>query len=553
MPFKTVEKTECGVLVIGSGGAGLRAAIAAAAGGADLLMVSKARIGHATNTYLSKGIIAASGWGDPADTSVTHGQDTIQGGRMLNDPNRVSRFTEAIRKETRQIQEWGVAYIPGPDKAPAVMKFPGHGFARHIICKNWKGSDLVMPLKKKAVSAGVRFEERMFVTSLMAEDDGVAGAVCISRDGRFLAIEAKSVVLATGGFGQVYLNTNNAPGTTGDGQALAGRLGVALQDMEFVQYYPTARGKRGSRILLSERILVQEGVALRNSRGEDILKKNGYDVPGDITRDQLACVIMKEILEEPTEITTVNFDLTGLSPGAAKELATLLPSQWRLGQRVFPIAPTTHFCMGGVVVDDYGETSCKGLYAAGEVVAGAHGANRLGGNALAEIIAMGSLVGQTAARSAIARKKTAGFDALQNRELAVLKAIFTGKESGPENLDLKVKKTMWMNAGIVRNRESLERALNTLSELKEARPPVTDVTDLIRLLEFRNMRFVGEVVCKSALERTETRGSHYRSDFPEEDPAWLVNVRIRHTPSGLSIERVPVPGSNQGNPNVPLN
>jgi succinate dehydrogenase/fumarate reductase flavoprotein subunit len=543
MPFKTIEKTKCDVLVIGSGGAGLRAAIAAATGEADVLMVSKARIGHATNTYLSKGIIAASGWGDPADTSVTHGQDTIQGGRMLNDPNMVSRFTEAIRTETRQIREWGVAYIPGPDKAPAVMKFPGHGFARHIICKNWKGSDLVMPLKKKAVAAGVRFEERMFVSSLMAEEDGIAGAMCVSADGRFLAIEAKAVVLATGGFGQVYLNTNNAPGITGDGHALAGRLGVALQDMEFVQYYPTARGNRGSRILLSERILVQEGVALRNSRGEDILKKNGFDSPKDITRDQLARVIMKEILEDAADVTTVNFDLTRLSPGAAEELAVLLPSQWSRGQRVFPIAPTTHFCMGGVVVDDHGETSCKGLYAAGEVVAGAHGANRLGGNALAEIIAMGSLVGKTAVRSALARKKTAGFDALQKRELTVLKTIFAGNESGPKNPGLMVKKTMWMNAGIVRNRESLERALNTLSTLKDVRPLVTDCTDLIRLLEFRNMQFVGEVVCTSALERTETRGSHFRSDFLEEDQAWLVNIRIRHTPSGLAIERVPVPAS----------
>jgi len=543
MPFRIIEKTKCDVLIIGSGGAGLSASIAAAANGSDVLMVSKARIGHASNTYLSKGIIAASGWGDPEDTGRTHCSDTIQGGRMLNNPAMVARFTEAIRTETRQIREWGVDYISDDNSEPAVMKIAGHSFARHLVGKDWKGSNIVLPLKEKARQSGVRFEEHLFVASLMMSENRVKGASCISEDGRFLAISAKAVILATGGFGNLYLNTNNAPGITGDGHALAGSAGVTLQDMEFVQYYPTARGKRGSRLLLNEKLLVQNGVCLRNTRGDDILKKNGYDVPGDVTRDQLAQVLIKEIFEDPEQSGSVSFDMSGLSPEAAEDLSTLLPSQWTRGERVFQVAPTTHFCMGGVVVDSEGQTSCEGLYAAGEVAAGAHGANRLGGNALAEVIAMGSLVGKAAAEKAMGLDRASSFDAAVEDALKGLKALFGKKGLEPGELVQKLKKVMWQDAGIVRSQESLERALETVTGLKNTRAFVTSFHQLIRFLEFRNMRFAGEMVCRSALERTESRGSHFRSDYPNENnDAWVVNIQIRQTPDGTVLETVSVPG-----------
>lgn len=279
MPLKTVEKTECDVLIIGGGGAGLRASIAASASGADVLMVSKTRIGHATNTYISKGIIASSGWGDSKDTSRVHGMDTLEGGRYLNNPDMVAQFVDMIPSETALLRKWGVAFVSGENNEPSVIKIPGHSFARHIVGKNWKGSDLILPLKQKARDVGVRFEERVFVSSLLVSKGRVFGAACVSEEGRFLAIAAKTIILATGGFGHLYLNTNNAPGITGDGQALASHAGVPLQDMEFVQYYPTALGKRGSRILLYERLLAQEGVILRNSRKEDILQKKGMICP----------------------------------------------------------------------------------------------------------------------------------------------------------------------------------------------------------------------------------------------------------------------------------
>ncbi|WP_022668981.1 FAD-binding protein [Desulfospira joergensenii] len=539
MSFDTERSINCDVLIIGGGGAGLRAAIAAASTGADVLMASKTRMGRASNTYLSKAIIASSGWGDPGDRGPVHGQDTIKGGRYINDPGMVARFTETIPRETRRLMEWGMKFNSAPDGSPAVMKIPGHTHARHLSGKNWKGSDLVFPLRQKAVEMGVRFQEKTFVTSLLVSDQKVIGATALTTQGEFLTLGAKTIVLATGGFGHLFLNTNNAPGITGDGHALALDAGVALQDMEFVQFYPTAMGRRGSRILLYERILVQDGVVLKNSRGQDILKKNKYPAE-EITRDELAQVMMKEILANPGE--AIFMDLEGLAPKTARELAMLIPAPYFKGTRTFPVVPTTHFCMGGVVVDAHCETSCQGLFAAGEVCAGAHGANRLGGNALAEVIAMGSLAGQAAGKRAGALDPVPGISEAARKEKTRLGKLFSRQGEGPADLIRELKETMWIHAGILRSGQSLEKALATLKKLEDTQARIEAPKDLIRFLEFRNLKTTGKALCRSALERTESRGSHFRTDFPEEnDSHWRINLRVEKTGAGLALDRVPVP------------
>jgi succinate dehydrogenase/fumarate reductase flavoprotein subunit len=544
MSFKKQENTDCDVLIIGSGGAGLRAAIAAASSGADVLMVSKTRIGYATNTYLSKAVIASSGWGDLNDSSNVHSRDTLQGGRYLNNPDMVARITKAIKSETVLLQEWGMEFGADESGRPAVIKVPGHSYARHLHGNNWKGSDLVLPLKRKAIEKGVRFQERIFVSSLMVSDSKICGVTGISEEGKFLAVKAKTVVLATGGFGHVFLNTNNAPGTTGDGHALAFEADAALQDMEFVQFYPTALGKRGSRILLYENLLTQNGVVLRNRRGEDVLKKNGCHAPADITRDQLAQLIMKEILENPENRETIVMDLGGLSPDAARSLSMLLPAKFSKGTTLFQVVPTTHFCMGGVIVDNHGETSCTGLFAVGEVTAGAHGANRLGGNALAEIIAMGGLVGKAAADRAMNLDSVPEFDNAVRQERVRLDTMFGEQGPHPRMLIQELKETMWSNAGIIRNQQSLDRAMETIMIQEDNKALVTTPGSLIRFLEFRNMRLVAELVCRSALERTESRGSHFRSDYPgENDQGWLKNIQAKKAVFGVTLEQFPVPGS----------
>ena len=543
MLLKKQKTISCDVLIIGSGGAGLRAAIAAAEKGCDVLIMSKARIGHASNTYLSKAIIASSGWGQSIDSGSIHSKDTLKGGRHLNNPDMVASFTEEIRKETELLKAWGMDYTADNNNKPTVIKMPGHSYARHLTGRHFQGSDLVIPLKNKAVESGVRFQEKTFASSLLVSENRVCGATGIDERGNFLAIKSKAVIIATGGFGQLFLNTNNAPGITGDGHVLALKAGVPLQDMEFVQFYPTAYGKRGSRILLYEQILVQKGAVLKNSKSLDILAANGYS-PTSITRDELAQVIMKEILAGPEQRGSVYMDLTELSDDSAQAVSTLLPAGWFKGDKVFEVTPTTHFCMGGIVTDTNGRTSCPGLFAAGEAVAGSHGANRLAGNALAEIIAMGGITGRSAADSSISMNITSEIDDLAENERQRLTASIT--QSGQQHREViqKLKETMWFNAGILRDQHSLETALKAVMDWKDIRVSVTTPRDLIRFLEFKNLCLVSETVCRSALERTETRGAHFRLDYPEEnDRAWLKNSRVRQADTGIIIEHVPVPGT----------
>lgn len=539
--LKTQGKTKCDVLVIGSGGAGLRAAIEAASVGADVLLISKARIGCATNTYLSKAIVASTGWGGAEDNSEIHAKDTIEGGRHINNPDMVKTFTQTVSKESATLQQWGVEFALNESGNPIVTKIPGHSHARHLFGKNWKGSDIIIPLKKKAKESGVHFMENFFVTSLIMHDDVVCGITAISEDGKFFAIQAKTVILCTGGYSHVFLNTNNAPGITGDGQILAFNAGAILQDLEFVQFYPTAAGKRGSRLILYERILVQEGATLRNSRQEDILKKNGYQSAADITRDELARLIIKEIREDKDSKGFITMDLETLSEETARGLSMLIPAQWFKGLKQFQVTPTTHFCMGGIVVDSNGQTGCSGLFAAGEVTAGAHGANRLGGNALAEVIAMGSQTGRAAAEKSSSLEFLKTFDAKVKKEKHQLETMFCNEGEKPKELIQWLKETMWVNCGIIREKTSLEHGLKTLEELEQIQPMIQNFNQLIKYLEFRNMCQLSQLICLAAVKRTETRGAHFRKDFPDEDnDHWQINLQVRQAKTGCSLKRVSV-------------
>jgi succinate dehydrogenase/fumarate reductase flavoprotein subunit len=531
--LKPQEMLKCDVLVIGSGGAGLRAAIVAGLKNADTLLVSKSRIGHPTNTYMSKSIIAASGWGVPEDNKDVHMLDTIKGGRYLNDQEKVAMVAERAGKEVAFLKDCGVNFEMEEGK-PVLAKIPGHHYARHVHGKNWTGSDLIKPLRRRAEAAGVRFEENVFVTRLLTSEGKISGATGLTADGNFISIQAKAVVLATGGYAQIYLNTNNAAGITGDGLALAFDTGVALKDMEFVQFYPTAMGKRGSRLLLYEKMLVQKGVVLKNSDGEDILRKNDRD-PATITRDQLAQLIIKEIKDSPERKQKIIMDLESLSEQTAKELTHLLPSSWWKGKKTYEVVPTTHFCMGGIATDKWGATSLSALFAVGEVTAGAHGANRLAGNALAEVFSMGSLVGEKAADLALNTGSHFPIKEAADDEMKRLEREFSGEGESPRQLLQELKAQMWNNVGVSREKNELEEALEYIQG-SQPRAAVGNPADLIRLLELRNMRIVAEMVCKAALKRTESRGAHFRVDHPDEDNSrWLKNIVFRKGEAGMEV------------------
>jgi succinate dehydrogenase/fumarate reductase flavoprotein subunit len=539
MLVRSQEKLSCDVLVIGGGGAGLRSAIAAKFHNADVILATKTKIGPCSNTYISKAVIAATGWGTADDDENVHIADTVRGGRFLNDQSMVAKMAERTHSEITFLKDCGVCFDLHAG-APRLTRAAGHQYSRHVYGVNWIGSDLVLPLKHRAKQIGVRFAEQVFVTRLMAAENRIGGAAGITSDGRFITIHAKVVVLATGGYAQIYLNTNNVPGITGDGQALAYNLGIPLKDMEFVQFYPTAAGKRGSRLILYEKMLAQSGVVLCDGQGENILMRHGITDPTKVTRDRLAQLIANEIKQGASPDQEVFMDMVALSEETARQMAPILPSKWWKGQKVFKVTPTAHFCMGGIVTNQYGETPLKGMFAVGEATAGVHGANRLGGNALAEIFTMGSWVGKMAAErtmnigTAIVPKNA--FE----KERSRLEGAYSNQGLSAKQLIYELKQMMWNKVGVIREESGLEEVLEHLRE-PLPRVAVSSPTDLIRLMEFQNMRCVAKMVCRAALERTESRGSHLRSDYPAEDNRlWLKNIVLRKSNSGVNVEANPV-------------
>lgn len=536
--LKDPEFVECDVMVIGGGGAGLRAAIAAMSNdNKKVFIVSKSRIGHACNTYISKAIVAASGQTDSGDNAHAHLIDTLEGGRFLNDPAIVSQMTRRIPSEVSFLESCGVNFLI-EDKKLQVFKVPGHKYPRNIIGANWKGSDLVLPLKHQAQKKGVRFFERVFVTRLFESDGRISGATGLTPDGSFLVFQAKSIVLATGGYAQIFLNTNNAAGITGDGHAIAYTLGVPLKDMEFVQFYPTALGRRGNRLFFIEKLLAQEGVTLENSDGQDISRRSGYPDPLAMSREKLAQLVMQEIKESAgPDSSYAVLNLEGLSADAADSLTQLLPPSWWQGQKKFNVVPTAHYSMGGIVTDDCCQTAVKGLFAVGEVAAGCHGAGRIGGNSLAEILAMGSLAGESASRHS--SQRTTPAKSIQQRsadEKRRLESAFSEKGKAPKQLIHAMKKIMWHKAGIIRTQKDLKAALDTL-RAPWPDPSVTTFPGLIHFLEFVNLRVVSEMVCRAALRRKESRGSHFRQDFPDENDArWRTNIEVYKGPAGMELD-----------------
>jgi fumarate reductase (CoM/CoB) subunit A len=531
----------CDVLVIGGGGAALRAAIAARETGADVLVVSKTRVGFGNNTYLSKASWAVPGIADPEDSYRVHVRDTMLGGRFLNDEIMVERVARDASRLIPFMEKCGVQ-LATENGRMIFHSAPGHTYTRHVRGENRTGSDLMLPIKEYAKRNGVRFLDRVFITALFPPGGRVAAAAGISEDGAFYSIGCRSAILATGGYARIYLHTNNAPGIQGDGQVIAFELGVPLKDMEFVQFYPTALGNKGARLLLYEVLIFRAGARLKNAAGEDILTKHGLDDPGRLTRDRLARVIMEEIEKGLGVEGGVLMDLGGIPTEMAATLSSILPAGWSPAVKEFVVSPTAHFCMGGVVTDSEARTAMAGLFAAGEVCAGVHGANRLAGNALSEIFVMGEVAGTNAGLSA---KKTA-FPQVPEREIqrerVRLESLFSDTGKDAKEFCRSLQSVMWEKAGIIRSAASLSAALTRIEELETLSKTcrAESLVQLMSRLDLDHMLRVSKMVCKAALYRAESRGAHYRSDFPQErNPEWQKNVLIRKADSeNMTLEAV---------------
>lgn len=543
MALRNLNIVSCDILVIGGGGSGLRAAIEAREMGVDVIVVSKSRVGYGSNTFISKGTFAAAtGWWDSRDDPEVHIKDTRIGGRFINDQKLLAAVAREAGAQISFLEKCGVNFLKQDGKI-RVTHTPGHSYPRHVRGEHQTGRDFILPLREYAQKIGVRFAEKILITRFFTSKGRIAAATGIAQDGRFLCFVTNCSILATGGFAQVYLHNNNAAGMTGDGQALAFELGMPLKDLEFVQFYPTALGNLGSRIFLYEAFVFQAGAVLKNSKGDDIIAKYGLSDIMAMTRDRLTRAIMQEILEGRGVADGVIMDLSTVSEDRLTRLHHLLPAVSPPGKREFIVSPTAHFCMGGIIIDESAETSVHGLFAAGEVCAGAHGANRLGGNALSEVFAIGGIAGRNAALRAMEN----GRPEIPEKEIASekvrLESLLSKGDRSPRELRHYIKEMMWYKAGIIRKGKNLEEALGQIEELKSfaSKLQIKDVRGLIKSLELQNMLVLIEMVCRAALLRTESRGAHYRSDYPEEDnDNWLKNIVICKQDSGMRLEAVPV-------------
>jgi succinate dehydrogenase/fumarate reductase flavoprotein subunit len=539
MPENNFDIISCDVLIIGGGGAGIRAAIAAREKGADVLIVSKSRIGYGNNTFISKGVFAAAtGWSTSFDNPEVHVKDIIEGGRFINDRRLVKKVAEGSPGQIVFLEKCGVKFSRKNGKI-RMTHVPGHSYPRHVAGEHHTGSDFIIPLRDYASKTGVRFMEKVFITRLFTSMGRIAAATGIDHGGRFLSIAANCIVIATGGFAQVYLHNNNAAGMTGDGLALSFDLGLSLRDMEFIQFYPTALGKRGNRLLLYEALVFDAKAILRNSMGEDIVSKYGLSDPLKMTRDRLSRAIMKEILDGRDVSKGVMLDFSTVQEGDLRRMSHLLPPMKNGGKKELIISPTAHFTMGGVQINEETETAIQGLFAAGEVCSGVHGANRLGGNALAEVFAMGTIAGESAAKKALETQRVKFPKDETYAERNQIESLYSKGQTDIKELRRSLKETMWRNAGIIRHRNGIEEALKKIKELSSCIPDlyIKDRTALVKSLELRNMFLVSEMVCRAALKRTESRGAHYREEYSAEDnDNWLKNIVIRKEGPEMKLE-----------------
>ncbi|MBW1780484.1 MAG: FAD-binding protein [Deltaproteobacteria bacterium] len=515
-----MEHISCDVLIIGSGAAGLRAAISAREAGLDVCVISKGLPGKATCTILSAGVFA--GVAAP-EHIASHIQTTLQAGRGINQKELVDILVSESPARLKELVEWGLrgefhnGYLFTKGRAPV-----------------W-GQQVVQCLLTRAKGLGVRFMGGMAVSQLKIVD-GSSGLIAHSVvRGQWLTLTAKAMILATGGAGALYLRHSNPQRIFGDGYALALVAGAQLQDMEFVQFYPLGLAERNLPPFLIPPRLADHG-RLYNDHNEDILEKYGIvERPaGERARDRLSHVLFTEIFRKKREIW---LDLTGVSEERWHE-DPFSASTWEVMGKHYGawdhpvrVAPMAHHVMGGVCIDGKGATTVPGLFAAGEVTGGLHGANRLGGNALTETQVFGARAGAAAVEWA--RRDPAVSQEAIIKELSV--PPFGPKTDRSEwdlsRIKTRLRETMWEYGGIIRNREGLHRALNEVEEIHTEvlnLPAPDDPLKLQRILELRAGARVGALILESAIRREESRGAHFREDFPEpDDTKWLGHLRIR--------------------------
>ena len=508
--------TSSHVLVVGSGGAGVRAAIEAAEHG-SVVLLSKTIAGKGGCTTMAEGGYNAVLRED--DDPSLHAADTLKGGAYLNDPALVEALVHEAPDRVRELVAWGAVFDVALGGGVAQRPFGGQQRPRTCYAGDRTGHEMMVTLMDRLAATDVEVVHECAAVELLLDGDRCAGAAALDRDGDLSVFLADAVVLATGGGTQVYDISTNSSSGTGDGYALGFRAGAELIDMEMIQFHPTgaiqpydARGR-----LVTEAVR-GEGGRLLNRLGERFMTRYDPERMELSTRDVVARAIATEILEgRGTERGGVWLDVTHLPPGQVEERLPIMLEQflaYGVDIRTEPmeVAPTAHHIMGGLRITPGCATTVPGLFAAGECSGGVHGANRLGGNALAETQVFGRRAGRSAGLEPERRREiTPAID----RQLGTLRRRFDGFLDGdvpPHQIVKQLKLTMWRGAGIFRDREGLAGAFAGVEALRNARLRAATARNLLECCTAENQCLLASLICRAALLRPECRGAHTRRD-----------------------------------------
>jgi len=589
----TFETHEYDVLVIGAGGAGLRAAIEASATGVKVGLICKSLLGKAHTVMAEGGVAAALANVDDRDSWKVHFADTMRGGQYVNNWRMAELHAKEAPDRVRELEAWGAVFDRTKDGRILQRNFGGHRYPRLAHVGDRTGLEMIRTLQDQGVHRGIDVHMEFTVVSLLVSDGRASGIVGYERErGRFKVFNAGAVILATGGTGRAYKITSNSWEGTGDGHALAYQAGAELMDMEFIQFHPTGMIWPPS----VQGILVTEGV---RGEGGVLLNKEGRrfmfdDIPepyrnqtadneeegwrytqGDksarrppelLTRDHVARCIMREVKAgrgSPhggvfLDIAWIKKRLSGAEAHIKRKLPSMYHQFKELGdiditQEAMEVGPTTHYIMGGIRVDaDSQMSSIPGLFAAGECAAGINGANRLGGNSLSDLLVFGKRAGEYGAMFArenprvpvdLARAQRATEEALKPFEHG------QGKAENPYTIQSDLQEMMQRLVGIVRTESEMQEALQHLAALKAraARAGVTGHREYNpgwhTAIDLKNLLTVSEAITRSAIERKESRGGHFRDDYPDKSPEYAAfNIVTRPRPDGaMEVRRVPLP------------
>jgi succinate dehydrogenase / fumarate reductase flavoprotein subunit len=582
---------EFDVLVIGAGGAGLRAAIESSAAGAKTCVVTKSLLGKAHTVMAEGGMAAAMGNVDERDNWKVHFADTMRGSQYLSNCRMAEIHAQEAPARVQGLEAWGAIFDRTKDGRINQRNFGGHRYPRLAHVGDRTGLEMIRTLQDHGIHQGIDVFAETTVINLLLDGGRCAGAFAYDREkGRFMVFHAKAIVLATGGIGRSFRVTSNSWEYTADGQALAYQAGAALLDMEFVQFHPTGMvwppSVKG--ILVTEGVRGEGGV-LKNKDGKRFMfddipenyrpqtadspdegwrytqgDKSARRPPELLTRDHVARCINREVKAgRGSPHGGVFLDIAWIKeklPNSVEHIKKKLPSMYHqfkqladldITKEPMEVGPTTHYMMGGIQVDSESQmSSVPGLFAAGECAAGLHGANRLGGNSLSDLLVFGKRAGEYAAKYAktngAARVNPSEVDAAAKAALAPFERGAAGENPFAVQSDLQ--DLMQNLVGIVRTESEMQQALGKITELR-ARAARAGITGNIEYntgwhtaLDLDNMLSISEMIAIAALVRKESRGGHFRDDYPEKDAEWgKYNLKIVRGPDGRpSVERVPV-------------